>query len=61
MKNISHRTSGLGLLVLLMLGATSASQAQITVSSDRKVGQIFVAIGGGQYQGWDFSATPTLV
>src|SRR6516225_1077052 len=59
MKNISHRTSGLGLLVLLMLGATSASQAQIIL--DRKVGEIFVAIGNGQYQVWDFSNTPTVV
>src|SRR6516225_2251165 len=58
MKNIAHRTSGLGLLVLLMLGATSASQAQIIL--DRKVGEIFVAIGGGQYQVWDFSNTPTV-
>ena len=56
MKNVSHRTSVLGLLVF-MLGATSASQAQ---TLDRKVGEIFVAIGGGQYQVWhfDFSTTP---
>ena len=59
MQNIAHRTSGLGLLVLLMLGATSASQAQIIL--DRKVGEIFVAIGNGQYQVWDFSNTPTVV
>src|SRR6516164_5955107 len=59
MKNISHRTNGLGLLVLLMLGATSVSQAQ---TLDRKVGEIFVAIGNGTYQVWDFSTTPpTLV
>jgi len=59
MKNIARRTGALGFLALLMLGATTASQAQLP--PDRKVGEIFVAIGNGQYQVWDFSGTPTVV
>jgi hypothetical protein len=48
---------------MLMLFATGIClQAQTPLSSDRKVGEIFVAIGNGQYQVWDFSATtPALV
>ena len=49
-------------LSMLMLFANGIClQAQTTLPSDRKVGEIFVAIGNGQYQVWDFSATPTLV
>ncbi len=59
MKNTAHRPSVLGFLVLLMLGATTASQAQLP--PDRKVGEIFVAVGNGNYQVWDFSSTPTIV
>jgi hypothetical protein len=60
MINIAHRTSALALLALLMLGVSIASQAQVAVSSDRKVGEIFVAIDSGQYQVWhlEFSTTP---
>jgi hypothetical protein len=50
MINIAHRTSALALLALLMLGVSIASQAQVAVSSDRKVGEIFVAIDSGQYR-----------
>jgi hypothetical protein len=61
MKKIVCRTIAPGFLVLLILGAGTISHAQISVSSDRKVGEIFVAIGNGQYQVWDFSAAPTVV
>jgi hypothetical protein len=55
MKNIACRTSTLGFLVLLVLGAGSGLQGR-----DRQVGDVFVAIGGGQYQVWhfDFSTNP---
>jgi hypothetical protein len=49
-------------LSLLMLFASGIClQAQTSYPSDRKVGEIFVAIGNGKYQVWDFSgAMPTL-
>ena len=60
MKNVAHLASAVRFLALLMLGATGVSQAQVSVSSDRKVGEIFVAIGGGQYQVWDFNVSTTV-
>lgn len=60
MKSIVHRASAV-IFVALLLGATITSQAQESVPLDRKVGQIFAAIGKGQYQVWDFSGTPTVV
>jgi len=50
MKNVNCKRSMFALLILLMLGASSGSQAQIPL--DRQVGEIFVAIGSGQYQVW---------
>ena len=60
MKNIARRTRAVGLLAVLMLGVSITSQAQLNFPSDRKVGEIFVAVGGGQYQVWhfDFSTIP---
>jgi hypothetical protein len=52
MKNFAYRRSGLGLLVLLVIGATTASRAQVSIPLDRQVGEIFVAVGNGQYQVW---------
>src|SRR5262245_14050154 len=51
MKNIAHRSSALGFVALLMLGATTASRAQVN-PSDRKVGEVFVPIGNLNYQVW---------
>lgn len=50
MKNVARRTSTLGFLVLLVLAATVSSQGQVPL--DRQVGEIFVAVGNGQYQVW---------
>ena len=44
-------------LSTLMLFATGICLQAQTLPSDRKVGEIFVAIGNGQYQVWDFSGT----
>jgi hypothetical protein len=52
MRNILYRTGAVGFLALLMLGATTLSPAQVKIPLDRKVGEIFVAIGNGQYQVW---------
>lgn len=38
--------------MLLTLGVSIASQAQVNIPLDRQVGEIFVAIGNGQYQVW---------
>lgn len=61
MKNIVRRTITTGFLALLVLGATMVSQAQQQkIPLDRHVGEIFVAVGNGQYQVWhfDFSTRP---
>src|SRR5215469_8677192 len=53
---LSPRISVCATLVLL---AASAAQGQIPL--DRQVGEIFAAVGNGQYQVWHFTASGTLV